>query len=194
MKIITKYKDYYDFLAGIYGVDPLLILDRRDFSLPDYNENDEFGSVVNLFIAGKLIQGLFYRGKFYYGKDVEPFTREHRNIWEYKKDSYIIDYKYCGNEKNYWKNQLYVLREPKDCDINKKLECPILLKKYNYGEDYYKYPILKDLGLQSYISPKDMWLMLSDYLAKKEDLPDKRTNKEKITNAGFDLKISFRGK
>ena len=28
MKIISKFKDYYDFLQGIYGVDPLLVLDR----------------------------------------------------------------------------------------------------------------------------------------------------------------------
>lgn len=29
MKIISKFKDYYDHLAGIYGEDPLLVLDRR---------------------------------------------------------------------------------------------------------------------------------------------------------------------
>ena len=27
MKIISKYKDYYDYLQGIYGVDEKLILD-----------------------------------------------------------------------------------------------------------------------------------------------------------------------
>lgn len=193
MKIIDKRgkKDYYDFLAGIYGADPLLILDRRDFSLPDYNENDKYSSVVDLFIAGKHIQGLFYRGKFYYGEDVKPFTREHKYNWENKEDRYIIDNKYSGES---YRRIQYVLKEPKDSNINKKFDCPILLKKYIHGEDYYKYPILKDLGLQSYISPKDMWLMLSDHLSKKEDIPDKRTNKEKIINAGFDLKISFRGK
>jgi len=29
MKILGKYKDYYDYLQGIYDVDPLLVLDRR---------------------------------------------------------------------------------------------------------------------------------------------------------------------
>ena len=29
MKIIDKYKDYYDYLQGIYGQDPLAVYDRR---------------------------------------------------------------------------------------------------------------------------------------------------------------------
>ena len=29
MKIISKYKDYYDYLTGIYGVDDKIVLDRR---------------------------------------------------------------------------------------------------------------------------------------------------------------------
>lgn len=30
MKIISKFKDYYDYLVGIYGEDPLLVFDRRE--------------------------------------------------------------------------------------------------------------------------------------------------------------------
>ena len=35
MKIISKYKDYYDYLSGIYGEDPLKILDRREVDPSD---------------------------------------------------------------------------------------------------------------------------------------------------------------
>lgn len=30
MKIIDRYKDYYDYLSGIYGIDELVIFDRRE--------------------------------------------------------------------------------------------------------------------------------------------------------------------
>ena len=30
MKIISKFKDFYDYLTGVYGVDPKLVLDRRN--------------------------------------------------------------------------------------------------------------------------------------------------------------------
>lgn len=29
MKIIDKKKDYYDFLAGVYGMDEMVVYDRR---------------------------------------------------------------------------------------------------------------------------------------------------------------------
>lgn len=33
MKIISKFKDYYDYLVGKYGEDPILVFDRRNNSL-----------------------------------------------------------------------------------------------------------------------------------------------------------------
>ncbi len=33
MKIISKVKDYYDYLSGINGIDPLVVYDRRDYVL-----------------------------------------------------------------------------------------------------------------------------------------------------------------
>ena len=39
-----------------------------------------------------------------------------------------------------------------------------------------------------------MWLLLSNFLSKKDLIIDNRTNNEKIIDAGFDLKESFRGK
>lgn len=32
MKIISKFKDYYDYLVGKYGEDPILVFDRRNNS------------------------------------------------------------------------------------------------------------------------------------------------------------------
>ena len=84
MKIISNYKDYYDHLTGIYGVDPLVVYDRRshfyDSSLEKKNvssvtvfqprtldENFTENSIetVVLFIAGKEYMLLSRNGKLY---------------------------------------------------------------------------------------------------------------------------------
>ena len=52
MKIISKYKDYYDYLVGTYGEDPKLILDRREgFIL----SKDSTECKYQLYICGKII-------------------------------------------------------------------------------------------------------------------------------------------
>lgn len=40
MKIIDKYKDYYDWMVSIYGMDPKIIYDRRGSIKIDTNHND----------------------------------------------------------------------------------------------------------------------------------------------------------
>lgn len=199
MKILSKYKDYYDYLVGVWGEDPLIVLDRRNYQLPGpYYFSDI--EKVDLFICDKHIQGLHRFGKFYYGKDIEPFAIKHRSI----KCRY---YYYHFNDKKTYsiddgtKQCLNINKEIQPTNLNTKLGIPILM--YNKSiclsnkqeiDKYFTYPILKDLGLQSYISPEDMWLMMSDFLAKKDNTVDKRTDKEKILSKGFDFKTSFRGK
>jgi len=55
MKILSKYKDYYDYLMGIYGEDPLLILDRREGRQLSFCDNHNY--MLNLHIGGYEIQG-----------------------------------------------------------------------------------------------------------------------------------------
>ena len=65
MKIISKYKDYYDYLQGIYGIDNNLILDRIKFSPISYEYDN---TIITLYICDYKIQGVdFYQyncGKF----------------------------------------------------------------------------------------------------------------------------------
>ena len=64
---------------------------------------------------------------------------------------------------------------------------------WGFGETkYIKYPILKNLNIASVLPPKEIYLMLCEWLAPKETHEDTRTDKEKIVGAGFDLKSSFR--
>ena len=66
MKILDKRgsKDYYDYLTGVYGIDDKLVLDRRKKTF--------FGIIptkISLYIAGFVVEGLYIKGKFYYGED-----------------------------------------------------------------------------------------------------------------------------
>lgn len=74
MKIISKYKDYYDYLSGIYGIDEKIVLDR---TISKNSPNVEFYSHWNrkivLYIAGYVIECLCIDGKFYYGEDLKEF-------------------------------------------------------------------------------------------------------------------------
>ena len=192
MRIISKYKDFYDFLTGIYGTDPLITLDRREFEIPMLIDEQK----ITLFIAGKRIEGFYKDNKFYYGDKLEKFNKSTR-IFSNREHHYN-DFYYVQTKHDRFR--IPILKDIVDCNVNEKCNHPILMSKY-YRVDsteniknYYKFPILKDLGIQSYIEPEKMWLMLVNFLTKKDIVDDHRTNNEKILCAGFDLKESFRGK
>jgi hypothetical protein len=103
MKIISKFKDYYDYLAGIYGVDEKLILDRTEYTPVSY-VNDFY--VVRLAICDYFIEGIFYKGEYLFGEEVKDLIEKHRKKgWHY----------YSGDNEHYVDNDLKicVLKEPK---------------------------------------------------------------------------------
>ncbi len=72
MKIISKFKDYYDYLVGVYGIDEKLILDRTEF-YPTSRFVSPNDSKVTFFICGYQVDGLYRDGRFYYGGDLAQF-------------------------------------------------------------------------------------------------------------------------
>lgn len=49
MKIICKVKDYYDYLSGVNGIDPLVVYDRRDCMVLS-NDNE----IIPIFLSDSL--------------------------------------------------------------------------------------------------------------------------------------------
>ena len=87
MKIISKYKDYYDFYVGIYGEDPLLVLDRTK------NDNKcvfcgnllslRRNSRITLYISGFKTDGYIDKdGVTHWGDDLLKFKSDRH---EYKR-------------------------------------------------------------------------------------------------------------
>lgn len=190
MKIISKFKDYYDYLKGIYGEDPKLVLDRTEFNKLQYPGN----GIDTFYIGDYKIQGYWKDGNIYFGKDVEKFHIEDRGYWwmsDYNKnESYVVEDSYH--------NTFSCLKYPKKINNSPtyKENCPIL-KEYRKDE-YIKNPILKEYGFQKVFKAEEIWIILSEWLGRVITMNEKPVpigdDKTRILSHGFDLKTSFRGK
>lgn len=186
MKIIDKRKDYYDFLVGIYGEDPKIILDRRS----DYNFEPTVGKNV-LYFCGQIID-IYFDGKIcHIGEDLRKFDNTKTYSKKYEKwfgprryrDSIYID-----------KSSYYISPRKDDKEINSKNRCPIIIVG-TFGK-LCKYPLLSNLDFSKYMTPEDTFLSISNWLASEIDkdliIKDNLSDTQKLENKGFDKKKSFR--
>lgn len=210
MKIISKFKDYYDFLQGIYGIDEKLILDRTNFinKFP-YGEN----AVVRFFICGMVIEGLFRDGKFWYGKELEQFSDKKHHFWGKSGNYYFVKH---DSNKMYGGSDSRVLKSPMKFEDwismqetiayknktepicpNDKYNCPIIVSSYfrnscESNDGHEMNPILSEYQFHKVYSAEQIWRMLTEWLGREKQIKEMRTDKEKILSNGFDLKTSFR--
>ncbi len=192
MKIISKYKDYYDYLAGIYGVDPKLILDRRKGTKNKLISPAPF----KIAVCNHMISGFFDGKRAYCGKNLlkigEAVDKNALTKYGFEKIKFIrikISLPYMHETFN-------INPKIEKTDLNIKKDCPILLID-NTGV-FYKYPHLGSFDIPNIFDAKEMFLMLSDWLSKritkKEHIKDNRTDIMKLQDKGFDKRCSFRPK
>lgn len=189
MKIISKYKDYYDYLVGVNGEDPKLILDRRLSNASYFYENYD---TIELYICGTIHYGMYYDDKFHYGEDLLNFGEfENKKYCKNSVDSVLI-------KPNTYK---IVFAIPINCikdkdNFNIKYNCPILLK--SYLKEFKHFPKLKDLNVSSIYSAEEIFILLSNWLSnrlsEKENISDNRSDILKIESKGFNKITSFRPK
>jgi len=194
MYILSKYKDYYDYLTGIYGVDPKLILDRREgYSEPiNYQHELDKEHKVTLVICGRRIEGYRYQNKIYYGQDLIQFKNAENSKWDGIKYDYITIRK-LNCMRHY--NIKLALEPVLGFDIiNKQYDCPILIEKGL--NNYEKFPKLEELNLASFIPAEQLYQWLSQWLAQQIDnqqnIKSNLTDVEKLENKGFSKVTSFR--
>lgn len=188
MKIISKYKDYYDYLTGIYGVDPLLVLDRR------VNNNSSvqlFGtSVIDVTFCNYSYHYIFNpeTKEVFYGSDIknfDGFIKERTRF--FKRGGLIYDIEIKGRFTSPDKYSIYA--QPTKI-VRPKVPISISI---NRGTSI-NFPKLEDVCFNKIIPPKEAYIKLSEWLSsgKKDKTVDKQTDKEKILSHGFDYKKSFR--
>lgn len=195
MKILSKRKDYYDYLVGKYGIDEMIVYDRRDCTVLAHDEyniafsrkklyNDKPKREVMSYHNGKRVSemvGLQSEVFITYGKKTRKFLVERYldalgNVRISHKEVSLkgLDFRRCGNDRE-------------------KRDAPIFIK-IAFIESYIDNPILDGTWLTGYISPEEIYTEVYNYLLMKnaKKIEDNRSDVEKMESKGFDKVSSFR--
>lgn len=202
MKIISKYKDYYDYLQGIYGVDEKLVLDRSKGSTKMFPAHNGLHILV---ICGKILEYICFDNTYYFGSDIAQFNeaKELKNWGSYLgvKPIYFINPGINPLHKWNFERIYYPTLSNDTYNIYPELKelyktCPIFIYHKNSKTIWAEFPSLQELGVNKVISAHDMWILLSEWLGaritEKEPSVPIGDDKIRIQSAGFDLKTSFR--
>lgn len=210
MKVISNFKDYYDYLQGVYGVDEKIVYERacqrqkdktwEKISLfrpdwvffPEMYKHKVF--FMSLAVGGTVYCFHYYNEEFYWGVDGAKelwfkVSSEAMKTWE---DGHL----YAPGRKKYWSwDGDYITKmHLANTQLNHKLDCPVILvcnpKARQQG--YIKNVRLSDFGLPAVLPAEEAYLKISNFLTREKPVVDNRTNVQKIVGHGFDKKSSFR--
>jgi hypothetical protein len=213
MKLISNFKDYYDYLIGSkYGIDPKCVYER--VMKPVWKSGvKEFGyrfEQYRVAVAGDLYDYFYFDGEYYKkGDDLShlPDSIEHK---PYGPNHYMTDtvdlkqikMQYSPPKRDYshFSRQAIEMLKERDEEAKKKMktindkeECPVLLiLPRTYNDQGVKNPKLSDIGFGKILGPEEVFLKIYNWLMREPVIENKQTDKEKIQSHGFDLKTSFR--
>lgn len=192
MLIISQFKDYYDFLSGIYGVDPKLVLDRRIHEQPYFYGPQN----ITLLICGKIIEGFYDGESFYYGESLSKFgeirkyySRYHQSVVERSVFIKVVN----GFSKYECRVNVDITDDPKNLNISEN--CPIMMGSL-ISSQFLRFPFLSKMSVGSALPPEEIYQMLvqwlSDRIKDSEVIVDNRNDVDKLLSKGFDKRESFR--
>ena len=223
MKIISKFKDYYDYKVAEYGIDENLIYDRRlpmgvNIAIPQRewltldNAADDEALHSVLYVGNELVHLFATPSKVYTHWDLTNLMDLHYRIydlWHGDLSVLMNDGKkirlvsYLSSSRDTLIKQLEASREDnvfnlKDNPPFLDLKQPLLLifnRDYRSENRATHYLNLQELGV--YLDPDFVWQNIAQYLSylktQAEQSP-KLPNDLKIESKGFDKKHSFRPK
>lgn len=169
MKIISKHKDYYDYLVATFGFDDSRVYDRRNKELKPTLTYSCCDGRHLIAIAGVKHPVVIKKGKCYHkeSKELDMYDNE------FLKER--------GHATN----------------LNEKYRTPVVIQAVGWRANYPHIPVLADYGFASIIPPEKMYMTIYNYLGWLKDNPEppnNQTDKQKVVAHGFDLKKSFRPK
>jgi len=199
MKIIDNKKDYYDYVSGIYGIDPYVVYDRRG-SVPSSEIMSAWGEIFNKnviesdskpyarygrhMVGGPFIEKsydiIIEAGEkhFYINckrlrkTETSPIklTYEFYDPVEMLKNQYRLDL--------YGKSSFMYDRYNREVERYSKKRSDAPLAMFITDWQHYwdkdsrgeiKNPILKDLPITGLIPAEEIWQGIYDYLLKKKE-------------------------
>lgn len=197
MKIISKHKEYYDYLTGIYGIDELLVYDRRTDLLFKPIESD---SIIEykFAICNKIYYIIQYNKNFYH--TIDELT-ELNNILIKENIGCISNSGFSKYISPFYKKDINIIHKilNYETNVNKINREPVLVstvKSFYKDVDLdWSIPFLSEFNFARWIEPTDIYNEISQFISWLKDnpqIPNNQTNKEKILSHGFDFKKSFR--
>jgi hypothetical protein len=210
MKIISKFKDYYDFVAG-YDTDPRKVYDRSmRIAGTFYKDVPKMKSLEwNGFYLGEVwfcdtrYPYLYDRnGDYHYDyyqipEATRDWLQEQRsNHREFDlADHWHIRFKRKRGSRKHpgWMNWLTTKEEK----INTRFRAPIIFTQLR--DELYQEIVfngrLSDVNFQQVMSPAEAFTTLYNWIPYHEpEMPSDPTDMGRFENKGFDTKTSFRGK
>lgn len=219
MKIIDSKKDYYDFYSGLpeYGTDPMVVYDRRN-SVPSkiwmshfpYYFYSDYNGIYDRN-SGELMPLYIY---VQHGVNITVVKVDRTPI--YNDGGVLIDIKYSAFSPDELKSDIMARSRRKyvyglngiidrinsDCKPFSSAPLALCFSAFPYytsmpgdkSRSVVENPILAGSPLTGLLSAEEIWTDIYDYLLKKTepDATDKRDDLQKIADAGFDRKTSFR--
>ena len=190
MNILSKYKDYYDYLVGIYGRDEKLVLDRRKFTSHEYYSHQE----LSVYVCGMVYDAYYDGEKFYYGeqlyqvgKETELYNDGNRYVTIVRAEDDIYH--------NVNDRPIVIRVDPYEDSLNYDEKCPIIVR---VSGSKWKFHPLNKISFGSAMPPDEIFMKLtnwlSDEITEKEKIIDTRSENQRIESRGFDAKRSFRPK
>jgi hypothetical protein len=200
MKIISTYKDYYDFCQGVYGQDEKICYVRGSLeNLPLTDPLSDSCLFYRVHICGVVYHVFNYKFANYFGEDgakmVYDMMMKARNYkkWSYSSDeSMINNYIRAVNSQRWFNN---IDKHLSETNVNDKLNLPVYIEQMNYRLDAtktYTNVKLSELNMASILPAHDIFLQIGTFLSREKPVVDNRDDIAKLESYGFDKKTSFR--
>lgn len=223
MKIIDSNKDYYDFYQNIYR-DNTIVFDRRDsynLSKEEFARNFYYDNKRGCY---RYFNRLYSKNNDVLLQVCNTFWLFNLEITKSNDNGECTDYNLTllGTWKDYGKrSELIKLSHIRfhyyEIDTAEKEINAIKMNDYETQNVFEKFfitrsdkasgyvreerhiPILQNIGIAGLVEPLDIYLALEEYFSTQKTSTERTesvglTNDEKVTNHGFDIKKSFRGK
>jgi hypothetical protein len=216
MRILDKHKDFYDYLAGEYGIDNTVFFDRRgstkltQYDLMrgfnfDWDWSDWPIETTLKEIKERDLFAIIEAGYYQYLVRASNVARKKKiSNTKYEWPPYLYDMDIelvhiFDDHKHYYKAPLnfYPVRL-QNYYLHKNIAVP---KNLNYGNDIRPYdknvianPIFMDTKIPSILDAQTIYVNIFDYISSKADfdIVDTRDDVAKAVDHGFDKRTSFR--
>lgn len=197
MKIISPFKDFYDFIVAKYGIDSKAIYNRvhevkkyngewvkEGMYVPDFVKNKTTIQSFKLYFCGIMYHGYVIGEKIFYDNEImsiESITAKVSKPGE-NPNSILRSWKYRREKKVEF---LYNKKE----DLNEKYNCPVVFTQETIAVKNIR---LSDIDFARILDPEKTFSSICNWLLRESPVENKQTDKEKVLSHGFDPITSFR--